>query len=46
LGDGDKNELRKYLEFHYFTLPSKSETFGLVYVEALCKLPILFKMKG
>lgn len=40
----DKNELKKiYRENHIFILPSKSETFGLVYIEALSQgLPIIY----
>lgn len=40
----DKNELKKvYRDNHIFALPSKSETFGLVYIEALSQgLPIIY----
>jgi glycosyltransferase involved in cell wall biosynthesis len=40
----DKNELKKVLSLcHIFAMPSKYETFGLVYVEALLQgLPILY----
>jgi glycosyltransferase involved in cell wall biosynthesis len=40
----DKNELKKiFRNSDIFTMPSKSETFGLVYVEAISQgLPILF----
>jgi|SRR5690554_1177179 len=39
-----KEDLMKiYNECHFFTMPSKNETFGLVYVEALLQgLPILY----
>jgi glycosyltransferase involved in cell wall biosynthesis len=40
----DKNELKKIFQnSDIFTMPSKSETFGLVYIEAISQgLPILF----
>jgi len=40
----DKETLRKiYDEHHIFALPSKNETFGLVYLEALSQgLPVLY----
>ncbi|WP_422080647.1 glycosyltransferase [Ulvibacterium sp.] len=40
----DKSKLKKvYRENHIFALPSKSETFGLVYIEALSQgLPIIY----
>jgi len=41
---GDKNELKKiFKSADLFVMPSKSETFGLVYIEAISQgLPILF----
>lgn len=40
----DKNQLKQvYLSNHIFTMPSRHETFGLVYVEALSQgLPVLY----
>ena len=40
----DKQEMKKvYRENHIFALPSKSETFGLVYIEAISQvLPIIY----
>src|SRR5690606_9754782 len=41
---GDKKALQNIYKYcHVFTMPSRKETFGLVYIEALLQgLPILF----